>query len=273
MVRQSEVMDVATMGEIIAKARKKQKLTQKQLGDILHVSDRTISKWERDAGYPDITFLMPLAEALHIDVELLLAPKDEMDEGQPKLSTKNVLDYAGKQAQQHIQNNLHLLYRILLGLALLAVGICFICDYVVYRSFTWSWIVLLSILYACALLYGMLFFKKERIMKTIGIATVGLIPFLYGIAWASGGEWFFYPGLPIALLTICFVWILALEFRYLPWSYYYKFALLLSCSGIYNLCVNAIGGGMSESHVVSCFMNQGFAILLIVIGFFQKDKG
>lgn len=264
---------MATMGEIILQARKKQKLTQKQLGDILHVSDRTISKWERDAGYPDITFLMPLAEALHIDVELLLAPKDEIDEEQPKLSTKKVLDYAGKQTQQHIQNNLHLLYRILLGLALLAVTICFICDYVIYHSFTWSWIVLLSIVYTCALLYGMLFFKKERIMKTIGIATVGLLPFLYGIAWASGGTWFVYPCLPIALLTICFVWIVTLVFRFLPWSYYYKFALLLSLSGIYNVCVNAIGGGMSEAHVVSCFINQGFAALLLVIGFFQKDKG
>lgn len=263
---------MATMGEIILQARKKQKLTQKQLGDVLHVSDRTISKWERDVGYPDITSLIPLAEALQIDVELLLAPKDGINEEHPSLSTKKLLDYAGKQAQQHIQKNLRVFYWILLGLAILAAGICFLCDYIIAQTLTWSWIVFLSLIYACAFLYGLLFFKKERIVKSIGIATVGLIPFLYGIALASDGTWFLYPCLPIALLTICGVWILTLMFRFLSWSHYYKIALLISMCGIYNVCVNGIAQDLTQMHIVSCFINQGVALGFVILGFTQRKK-
>ena len=38
-------------GALIAQLRKEQGLTQKQLAEQLHISDRTISKWERGAGW------------------------------------------------------------------------------------------------------------------------------------------------------------------------------------------------------------------------------
>ena len=52
-------------GALIAQLRKEQGLTQKQLAEQLHISDRTISKWERGAGFPDVSLLEPLADALH----------------------------------------------------------------------------------------------------------------------------------------------------------------------------------------------------------------
>ncbi|MFR0769004.1 MAG: helix-turn-helix domain-containing protein [Dysosmobacter sp.] len=39
-------------GALIAQLRKEQGLTQKQLAEQLHISDRTISKWERGPGFP-----------------------------------------------------------------------------------------------------------------------------------------------------------------------------------------------------------------------------
>ena len=52
-------------GALIAQLRKEQGLTQKQLAEQLHISDRTISKWERGSGFPDVSLLEPLADALH----------------------------------------------------------------------------------------------------------------------------------------------------------------------------------------------------------------
>ena len=46
-------------GALIAQLRKEQGLTQKQLAEQLHISDRTISKWERGAGFPDVSLLEP----------------------------------------------------------------------------------------------------------------------------------------------------------------------------------------------------------------------
>ena len=59
-------------GALIAQLRKERNLTQKQLADQLHISDRTISKWERGAGFPDVSLLEPLADALGCSVVSLL---------------------------------------------------------------------------------------------------------------------------------------------------------------------------------------------------------
>lgn len=66
-------MDAEKMGALIRIKRLEQKLTQKQLADQLHLSHRTISKWERGAGSPDISLLAPLSSLLRLPMETLLA--------------------------------------------------------------------------------------------------------------------------------------------------------------------------------------------------------
>lgn len=65
-------MDRAKTGALIAQARKEQNMTQKELAERIHVSDRAVSKWERGAGFPDVTLLEPLAAALNLRVLDLL---------------------------------------------------------------------------------------------------------------------------------------------------------------------------------------------------------
>lgn len=60
------------IGQLIYQLRKEKGLTQKQLADELHLSDRTISKWERGYGCPDITLLPQLSTLLEIPIEALL---------------------------------------------------------------------------------------------------------------------------------------------------------------------------------------------------------
>lgn len=60
-------------GSIIKTLREKKNLTQKQLGELISVSDKTISKWETEKGLPDITLLEPLSSALGISVAELLS--------------------------------------------------------------------------------------------------------------------------------------------------------------------------------------------------------
>lgn len=55
-------------GKIIKELREKQNLTQMELGDIIGVSDKTISKWETGKGLPDIALIEPLASALKVSV-------------------------------------------------------------------------------------------------------------------------------------------------------------------------------------------------------------
>lgn len=48
--------------------RQQKNLTQKELGDILHVSNKTISKWENGRGLPDIETIKRIAEVLNVKV-------------------------------------------------------------------------------------------------------------------------------------------------------------------------------------------------------------
>lgn len=64
------------MGNHIADLRKKKGYTQKTLGDILDVSDKTVCKWEKGIVAPDITILSSLANTLDVSVEEILSGEE-----------------------------------------------------------------------------------------------------------------------------------------------------------------------------------------------------
>ena len=66
-------MNQYVTGAMIKSLREKCKLTQLQLAGRLGVSDKTVSKWETGKGYPDITLLEPVADALSVSVAALLS--------------------------------------------------------------------------------------------------------------------------------------------------------------------------------------------------------
>lgn len=65
-------MDREMLGRFIAQRWKERNMTQRELAEKLHVTDKAVSKWERGAGCPDISLLEPLAEALELSVDQLL---------------------------------------------------------------------------------------------------------------------------------------------------------------------------------------------------------
>lgn len=60
-------------GNTIKTLREKKGLTQKQLADMLIVSDKTVSKWETGKGLPDISLIEGLAKALGVSLAELLS--------------------------------------------------------------------------------------------------------------------------------------------------------------------------------------------------------
>lgn len=66
-------MDQIQTGKFIARERRAKNYTQRQLADRLGISDKTVSKWERGGGFPDVSLLLPLCGELGISVNELLA--------------------------------------------------------------------------------------------------------------------------------------------------------------------------------------------------------
>lgn len=71
-------MDPEKFGAFVALCRKEKNMTQLELAQELKVTDKAVSRWERGKGFPDISLLVPLAEALDITVlELMNSEKRE----------------------------------------------------------------------------------------------------------------------------------------------------------------------------------------------------
>ena len=93
-------MDQMKTGRLIAERRKQLGLTQKALADQLDVSDRTISKWERGAGFPDISLIEPLSDALNLTVLELLHGEEQPTAPEQDHSARETLQAIEPQVRQ-----------------------------------------------------------------------------------------------------------------------------------------------------------------------------
>ena len=73
-------MDAKTFGAFLAQVRRAQGLTQAELAEQLHVTDKAVSRWERGVGLPDINTLEPLADALGLSLADLMHCHDPAQE-------------------------------------------------------------------------------------------------------------------------------------------------------------------------------------------------
>lgn len=65
-------MERKTIGAFLSALRKANGMTQQEVADKLNVSNKTISKWERDEGYPEIMMLPAIAELYSVSVDEIL---------------------------------------------------------------------------------------------------------------------------------------------------------------------------------------------------------
>ena len=92
-------MDQIKIGKFIAEERKAKKYTQRELADKLSISDKTISKWERGNGFPEVSLLLPLCNELKITVNELLSGERLQAMDYKKKAEKNMVNLV-KEAQE-----------------------------------------------------------------------------------------------------------------------------------------------------------------------------
>lgn len=65
-------MNAKKTGKLISTLRTSKNYTQKKLAELINISDKAVSKWERGDGCPDVSIMPVLAEALGVDVECIM---------------------------------------------------------------------------------------------------------------------------------------------------------------------------------------------------------
>ena len=79
-----------TLGTMISSLRKDKGMTQLELAEIMGVTDKAVSKWERDLSCPDINSIPKLAEILEISVDDLMQGKTGTKEQDTKEKKENI---------------------------------------------------------------------------------------------------------------------------------------------------------------------------------------
>ncbi len=72
-------MSNKTLGEMISSLRKEKNMTQNNLAEKMNVTDKAVSKWERNLSCPDVNSIPKLAEILDVSVEELLNAQIKQD--------------------------------------------------------------------------------------------------------------------------------------------------------------------------------------------------
>lgn len=70
-----------TIAEIISSRRKEKGMTQKELADLLNITDKAVSKWERGIACPDTQTIPKVAQILDLTIEELLVGESSAPSG------------------------------------------------------------------------------------------------------------------------------------------------------------------------------------------------
>ena len=104
-------MQKQTFGTMISTLRKEKGMTQLELAEKMGVTDKAVSKWERDLSFPDINSFPKLAEIFGVTVDELMQIKTEA--GEPDSSKKEI---------HHILNTAFKGVALAMGVAVVVLG-------------------------------------------------------------------------------------------------------------------------------------------------------
>ena len=101
-------MEKKTIGGFIAALRKANGMTQKELADRLNVSDKTVSRWERNDGAPDLAVIPIIAEIFDVTCDELLRGerKSPTERAEASESADETTPKAEKQRQRLLKSTL-----------------------------------------------------------------------------------------------------------------------------------------------------------------------
>ena len=123
-------MSNKTFGEMISSLRKERNMTQNDLAEKMNVTDKAVSKWERNLSCPDVNSIPKLAEILGVSVEELINAQTKQYNGQ----IDDIINIA------------------LIGVGL-AMGICIVVTSILKQIDTNSAITMLGIGMSCLAIY------------------------------------------------------------------------------------------------------------------------
>lgn len=239
--------DKKTFGSFIKAKRTEKNYSQKDLAEMLFVTEGAVSKWERGVSYPDITLISDICRVLDISEHELITASTDTDTRKMKYEARK--------------------FRVICGIwfwvptisyavALLA---CFICNLAVNHTLSWFFIVLSALICAFTFVPTVTGFFETKKLLAFSVSTylsICLLLFTCAV-YTNGLAWFLTAALGVLMgYVMVFVPVLLKRTNYARHKY------IISFSALFVLTVLM----MIHIRIRQAFM-LGNAILLTAYGF------
>ena len=233
-------MENQKIGAFICEARKAKGLTQKQLSEALGVTDKAVSKWERGVSCPDISLLTPLAGVLGVTVTELLAGEAQPPAPEAEAQVKTALTYSASVTGQRWARARWYGFVALTFSCVLAALICFICEFAISQSLTWSLIVFASLVLGWGILAPLLVAGKKRFQKSLLALTILIFPYLGVLSGlVAPGRVVFRLGSAVSAVSLAYLWLGFLLFSRLRGHRWSAVGVLALLAFPHTMAVNA----------------------------------
>ncbi len=120
-------MNQIKIGKFISETRKSKNLTQRQLAELLSISDKTVSKWECGKGLPEVSLMLPLCNILNITVNDLLSGERVSIVDYQNKAEENMMDLM----KENEENKKRMALSIICGV----ITIIAVCSLVIIASY------------------------------------------------------------------------------------------------------------------------------------------
>ena len=207
-------MDESTLKQNIAAnlalLRRRAEMTQLELAQKINYSDKTVSKWERGEGLPDVPTLIALAELFGVTTDELIYGLKEETLPEEEFSSEESEENDRKSPIKRPLSSFHLLVTMLsLGIVWLVAGMILLLLNVFSPGMEGIW-------YACVLLYGlMVFFIVWLVFAVLWWPLIWQLICVSGIIWSCAAG--VHLTLRIPGITWIYVIAVVLQIMTLMW--------------------------------------------------------
>lgn len=220
--------DKKMFGSFIKEKRIEKNYSQKDLAELLFVTESAVSKWERGVSYPDITLIHDICRVLEItEHELIESSNDVAYRKMKKDATKF----------NRIKKKLFWTFNILY---LIAIITCFIVNLAVEHTLSWFFIVFASILVAYSFCPTFTWvYSKYKILIFIGSSFLSLFILFLVCSIYTSNYWFMIStcGVLLAYFIIFYPILFKKQKSYLDKEKYHKLSKSFMLTYIFGIFI------------------------------------
>ena len=254
--------DKKTFGSFIKTKRTEKNYSQKDLAEMLFITEGAVSKWERGVSYPDITLISDICRVLEISEHELITASTDTDTRKLKHEARKF---------RVIRSIWFWVPTISYAVALLT---CFICNLAVNHTLSWFFIVLTALICAYAFIPTFtLFFRSKKLLVFTLTSFTSICLLLFTCAvYTNGLYWFPVAGIGTLMgYILVFGTILLSRTMLSRFKFVLAFTAVLVLTILILLCVYSWQPFMLESAILITIYAYIPVIFCTVICMFSFD--